>query len=524
MTTTLRDVSSPGLLIPQDVETPDELIPVRSAPTDGEEAAARRSVARAMWFGIWIWPSYTLLDVYMCFVAYPDAPFKLFVFYRVIVEIAFVAVYRASVRDKMDLKRLVLLQNATYVSTAVVIALMAIHLGGIRSPYMHGISIVALVRTALVASEWRKGVNTYAGVALAFPVVMAIGAIVSPAARHEWLSASALIFFGSHYIFVLTSSILGLITGHIVWRAQEQLYQARRVGRYRLQAPIGKGGMGEVWLAWDETLHRNIALKILRVGKTTTADVRRFEIEARAAGKLRGPHVVRVFDFGASEDGLYYLAMEYLTGMNVATLVQKFGLLPPARAIHLAIHACIALEEAHEAGIIHRDLKPHNLFVTHLPDEPDFLKLVDFGIARLQAAGIPDERLTKLGLTVGTPTYLAPELWLGGQADERSDIYAFGVTLYFMLTGVTPFDGMSMNDLRRLHLSGSLPPLNLKTDDPLNGRLEKLIARCLAWSPDDRVQSVRKLHETLHEMREPDGWTRADAEEFWAKAEKARFN
>jgi serine/threonine-protein kinase len=352
---------------------------------------------------------------------------------------------------------------------------------------------------------------------------MAIGSIISPAARHEWLNASSLIFFGSHYVFVLTSSILGLITGHIVWRAQEQLYQARRVGRYRLQAPIGKGGMGEVWLAWDETLHRNIALKILRVGKTTTADVRRFEIEARAAGKLRGPHVVRVFDFGASEDGLYYLAMEYLTGMNVATLVQKFGSLPPARAIHLAVHACIALEEAHQAGIIHRDLKPHNLFVTHLPDEPDFLKLVDFGIARLQAAGIPDERLTKLGLTVGTPTYLAPELWLGGQADERSDIYAFGVTLYFMLTGVTPFDGMSMNDLRRLHLSGNLPPLNLKTDDPLNRRLEKLIARCLAWSPDDRVQSVRELHETLLEVREPDAWTRTDAEEFWAKAEKARI-
>src|SRR5512141_2117226 len=332
--------------------SPPTTMPVVPVPTpDSEESAGRRTVSRAMWIGLWVWPSYTLLDVFMCFVAYPDAPFRVFVLYRILVELAFVGVYRASLRGTMRRDRLFLLLNATFVAAALGIALMAVHLGGVRSPYMHGISIVALVRTALVPTDWRKGARTYAGIALAFPLVMAIVAAFSPAAAHEWLNAQSLIVFGSNYVFVITSSFLGLMTGHIMWSAQEQLYRARRVGRYRLQAPIGKGGMGEVWLAWDQSLHRNVALKILRVGKASTpAAVRRFEIEAQAAGRLRGTHVVRVFDFGASEDGLYYIAMEYLAGMNIASLVEKFGPLPPARAIHLASQACLALEEAHEAG------------------------------------------------------------------------------------------------------------------------------------------------------------------------------
>lgn len=496
-----------------------------STPTaEGEYTAGRRTVARAMWIGAWIWPSFTLLDVYMCYVAYPDAPFRLFVLYRVVVQLVFIAVYRASVHGSLPIKRLFWLQNITYGACALVIALMAVHLGGIRSPYMHGISIVALVRAALVPTHWRQGINTYGRIALAFPIVMGVGAAVSPAARAEWLSSESLIVFASNYVFVLTSSLIGLITGHIVWSAQEQLYRARRVGRYRLQAPIGKGGMGEVWLAWDQTLRRNVALKILRVGTTSSPEaVRRFEREAQAAGRLRGTHVVRVFDWGASDDGLYYIAMEYLAGMNVATLVEQFGPLPPARAIHLTIQACIALEEAHAAGIIHRDLKPHNLHITHMPDEPDFLKLVDFGIARRLASDASSDRLTMAGLMIGTPAYLAPELWFGAEADERTDIYALGITLYVMLTGVTPFHGWSMSQLRAAHIAAEQPELHLPPGEPLSDRLEALLLRCLAWSAADRVQSVRELHDALLELYDPTAWTTADAEAFWKFAEKARF-
>lgn len=518
MTATLG-IDGTAVLTPSEPSHPGDEGPLLPTPAaDAEIAAGRRSVARTMLIGGWIWPAYTLLDVYMCFVAYPAARFELFLLYRVVVELAFIGVYRSSVKGTMSLSRLVRLQNATYFAAAVAIAMMALELGGIRSPYMHGISIVALVRTALVPTEWRKGLNTYAGIALAFPVVIAIAVAVSPTARQEWLAAASLIVFASNYVFVLTSSFLGLVTGHIVWSAQEQLYRARRVGRYRLQAPIGKGGMGEVWLAWDQSLHRNVALKLLRVASTSPAAVKRFELEAQAAGRLRGTHVVRIFDYGASDDGLYYIAMEYLTGMSLSSLIEKFGPLPEARAIHIASQACLALEEAHAAGIIHRDLKPHNLYLTHMPDELDFVKLLDFGIARLREASTV-EPLTVAGLMVGTPSYLAPELWLGGVADERSDIYSFGVTLHVMLTGVTPFDGWSLSRMQAAHVRGLTPALRVAPGSPT----EAVLLKCLARSPDERIQTARELRDALGALCAPSGWTQDDAGTFWKTAEKVRF-
>ena len=488
--------------------------------TPTADSAARRTVARAMRLGLYIWPTFTVLDVYMCFVAYPDAPFGLFLVYRILVSLAFYAVYRAASRQStVPVTRLFWLQNMCYAIAALTIALMAVHLGGIRSPYMHGISIVALVRATLVPSNWRRGLRTYLRIALSFPLVMGVGALVSPVARGDWLSRESLIVFASNYVFVVASSFIGLVTGHIVWSAHEQLYRARRLGRYRLEAPIGKGGMGEVWLAWDQRLNREVALKILRVGTTPGPDmVRRFELEAHSAGQLRGPHVVKIFDFGASDDGLYYIAMEYLAGMNLATVVERFGPLPPARAIYLTMQACEALEEAHAAKIIHRDLKPHNLYLTRGEAEPDFIKLLDFGIARPRGEGAGNEHLTRTGTMVGTPAYLAPEVWQGAVADERSDIYSLGVTLHYLLTGLTPFEGMSVEQLQLAHLSGK--PLQLRLDrcGADAQRLEALLLRCLARLPEQRVQSARELREALGALHHPAAWTSADAERFWAMA------
>ncbi len=440
--------------------------------------ALRRTVTRAMGIGSWVWPAFTLLDAWMCFVAYPGAPFGLFLAYRAGVLLVFQAVHRASRRPDANVLRLFYLQNVTYGLTALVISLMAVHLGGIRSPYMHGISIVALIRAAVVPGHWRRSLPTYVRIGLAFPLVMGAGAVISPIARAEWLTPEALTVFASNYVFVLSSSVLGLISGHLVWAAQEQVYQARRVGRYRLQAPIGRGGMGEVWLAWDQSLQRNVALKLLRLrGGAGPEMVKRFEREAQAAGRLQGEHVVRIFDFGASDDGLYYIAMEYLDGVDLATLVERDGPLPPARAARIAMQACLALEEAHAAGIIHRDIKPNNLLLTRAEGGADHVKLLDFGIARLREPVPGTEQLTRTGLLVGTPAYLAPELWAGGAADERSDIYALGVTLHFLVTGTTPQDAAAR----------PAPP----------GELEPVLRLCLAARPDDRIPSARALHAAL---------------------------
>jgi hypothetical protein len=490
-----------------------------TSPAESEQESGRRTVMRAMWIGLWVWPAFTVLDAFMCFVAYPSAPFELFLVYRAVVGLIFYAVYRASRRGGVELKRLFAWLNVSYGLAAIGISLMAIELGGIVSPYMHGISIVALVRAALVPTHWRRSLRTYGRIGLAFPLVMAVGALVSPAHRAEWITTTALVAFASNYIFVIASSFIGMVSGHTAWSAQEQLYRARRVGRYRLQAPIGKGGMGDVWLAWDLSLRRNIALKILRVAAAPDSEtVKRFEREAQAAGQLRGPHVVRVFDFGASDDGLYYIAMEYLPGMDLATMVEQYGPLPPARAINAIMQACCALEEAHAAGIIHRDLKPHNLFMTRLNDDPDFVKLLDFGVARLRDPAAIGDRLTWTGIVVGTPKYLAPELWQGAPADERSDLYALGATLHFLVSGATPFPAEAQEETG----AAAQKPAHAGYDLGPEG-LRPILRRCLAPFPEDRFQSARDLRDALEAVYDPAAWTRADAEEFWRGVDRRRF-
>lgn len=477
-----------------------------------------------MRIGLLVWPSFALLDLYMCFVAYPGAPFLLFLVYRAVIELAFVAVYRAARQGRTEIKRLFWWVNLCYGAVAVTIALMAVHLGGTRSPYMHGISIVALIRAALIPTHWRYALPTYTRIGLAFPLVMGLGAVFSPGFRAEWLSREALIVFASNYVFVVTSSLLGMISGHIAWSAQEQLYRARRLGRYRLQVPIGQGGMGDVWLAWDLSLKRNVALKILRSNTTPTPElVKRFEREAQAAGQLRGPHIVRIFDFGASDDGLYYIAMEYLPGMDLGSLVEQFGPLPPARAVNIAMQACQALQEAHEAGLIHRDLKPHNLFMTRVGNDLDFIKLLDFGIVRLRTPRPGSENLTWTGVMVGTPSYVAPEVWRGAPADERSDIYSLGVTLHYLLTGATPYVGRSMEVMSVLNGDPGPSPPPLKVVGSLTSELEPILLRCLAPNPDDRFQSARELCDALAAVPLPARWTSADAETFWVVADRRRF-
>ena len=491
-----------------------------ASAAEAEQESARRTVLRAMWVGLWVWPAFAVLDVYMCFVAYPHARFSLFVLYRVLVEAVFVLVYRASRQRTAHVKRLFAWTNVTFGIAAIGISVMAIELGGIRSPYMHGISIVALVRAALVPDQWRRSLKTYGRIGLAFPMVMMFGALVSPELRAEWITADSLTVFASNYVFVIASSLLGMIGAHVTWSAQEQLYHARRVGRYRLQAPIGKGGMGEVWLAWDLSLRRNIALKILRAAMTPNPEMlKRFEREAHAAGQLRGLHVVRIYDFGASDDGLYYIAMEYLSGMDLGRLVEEFGPLPEARAVRAVMQACEALEEAHAAGIIHRDLKPYNLFMTRVGDDRDFVKLLDFGVARLRDSAAVAETLTWTGIVVGTPSYIAPEVLQGTPADERSDLYALGATLHFLVTGVTPPppDTLGLNEERQRGAAAR------RYDEVVPETLRGILDRCLDPSPAHRYQSARELSDALAFAYDGAAWTHEDAEAFWQGVDRRRF-
>jgi WD40 repeat protein len=278
-----------------------------------------------------------------------------------------------------------------------------------------------------------------------------------------------------------------------------------RLGPYEVVAPLGAGGMGEVYRARDPRLDREVAVKILATGETPNADrLRRFEDEARAAGALNHPNVLTVFDVG-SEAGSPYVVFELLDGETLGERLQR-GPLPPRTAVVYAVQACHGLAAAHDRGIVHRDLKPGNLFV----NADGHLKVLDFGLAKLtqgphpipDTEGPPDRTATDPGLLMGTLAYMSPEQARGQAADPRSDIFALGATLYEMLSGRPPFLRPSPAETVSAILSQDPQPLDTSAEGPLAAALEPILRRCLEKNPDERFQSARDLGFALGALAE----------------------
>jgi len=203
--------------------------------------------------------------------------------------------------------------------------------------------------------------------------------------------------------------------------------------RYRIVQPLGNGGMAEVYLAHDDILDRDVALKVMSGRYASDEEfVERFKREAQSAAALSHPNIVSIFDRGASEDGTYYIAMEYLPGGTLKDHITKRGALPPRTAAAVALQIAEALCAAHERGVIHRDIKPHNILITESGD----VKVTDFGIARAASSST----MTRTGSILGTAHYISPEQAMGEPVGPASDLYSLGVVLYEMLTGELPFD------------------------------------------------------------------------------------
>lgn len=481
------------------------------------DAEEKRSVRRAMAVGAWVWPLFFLVDLYLGLVVYPGAPLVRFGIFRLIAEAGILLVFLLSREKTVTSRNLKLANGMICTLCSVFISIMALDVGGLVSPYIHGLSLVILIEALAVPAPWRDTLWFATPSALSFPVVLVGAAQLRPDLAAELGDGRKLALFGAHYSILLSAAIIAAFSGQIGHNARIQLRKARRLGRYRLEVPIGEGGMNEVWLARDESLDRNVALKILRSGAETNPRVlARFEREALATSRLTSPNTVRVFDFGASDDGYSYIAMEYLAGADLQQLIRERGPLPAERAVALAIQACRSLAEAHAAGIIHRDIKPANLFATRSGDEHDILKVLDFGIARLVAGG-GDATATQS--VRGTPAYMAPECWSGADADARSDVYALGATLYCLLTGKPPFTGKDHALLVRAHLLDAPEAPSAALTSPgarVPASLDALVLRCLAKAPDERFSSARALEEELAAIaRELPPWTNDDARAFW---------
>jgi serine/threonine protein kinase/Tol biopolymer transport system component len=278
-----------------------------------------------------------------------------------------------------------------------------------------------------------------------------------------------------------------------------------RLGHFEIVAPIGAGGMGEVYRARDTRLDRSVAIKVIPTHLSARPDVRaRFEREARAVSSLNHPHICTLFDVG-HQDGLDYLVMEYLEGETLATRLTR-GALPVPELLKIAMEVTGALDAAHRQGVIHRDLKPGNIMLTRTG-----AKLLDFGLARtaVSDSGVSSASesptrshpLTEEGAIVGTFQYMAPEQLEGEEADARSDIFALGAVLYEMATGKKAFEGKSRASLIAAIMEREPPPLT--TVAPLApAALERVVRRCLAKNRDDRWQSARDLGHELEWIRD----------------------
>lgn len=274
-------------------------------------------------------------------------------------------------------------------------------------------------------------------------------------------------------------------------------------GRYRVLQQIGKGGMGEVFLAEHLDIGRKVAIKVLGARLHDSPDIaRRFLQEARTASLVRHPNIVDITDFGHTQAGVPFFVMELLAGKDLKTALRGSARFTWSRARDITLEICATLTAAHQQGVIHRDLKPDNVFLTD-KDGKEQIKLLDFGIAKVTS---PDggHETTQLGMMVGTPEYMSPEHAQNLPLDARADIYATGVLLYRMLVGRIPFTGVAVVVLARHIQEAPVPPRQAAPDIELSARQEAVVLRCLAKNPDDRFQSADELATALRAADEPD--------------------
>ena len=287
------------------------------------------------------------------------------------------------------------------------------------------------------------------------------------------------------------------------------------LGHYRLVEKLGEGGMGEVWRARHQLLARPCAVKLIRpdrLGGNRDAAVGRFRLEARAISRLTSPNTVRLYDFGVSETGSLYFVMELLDGLDLFTLIQRFGPLPAARAVPILRQACRSLAEAHAAGLLHRDIKPHNLFLCRLGVDFDVVKVLDFGLVK--SVGQDDANLTADGVLTGTPAYMPPERVTGSPGGETSDLYSLGCVAFWMLTGKPVFSGDPMAMLIH-HVRTPAPRPSDVLGALVSAPLEQLVLDCLAKEPTQRPASALALDRRLAELERADPWGQEQAERWW---------
>jgi serine/threonine-protein kinase len=394
--------------------------------------------------------------------------------------------------------------------------------GYVSMMQLAGMAMLMAIRAAIVPSRPLRTV----GLTLMFGIPMILGAtLLVPAPgggiawrpldslAYPWLPANAAIM----WTFAIIAST---VISSVIYGLRTEVREVRRLGQYVLERKLGQGGMGEVYRARHGMMRRPSAVKLMRADLAGEAHIHRFEREVQLTARLTHPNTITIFDYGRTDDGVFYYAMELLDGATLARIVAVDGPQPPGRVVRVLGMLCGALHEAHGIGLIHRDIKPANIMLCTQGGEFDVVKLLDFGLVKeVQVDG--DMTVTGVNTVVGTPKYMAPESILPPHvADARADIYAVGAVAYFLLAGGDVFSGQSILEIctQQLH----------KAPEPLAARgvsvppeLEAIVMSCLSKDPNGRPQSAAELRRRVDgcgiEPWDSDraaGWWRAHTRDF----------
>lgn len=323
--------------------------------------------------------------------------------------------------------------------------------------------------------------------------------------------------FAVLFLVIIISTGIALFSSFSIVRLRNRVGIAEKLGQYTLVKLIGEGGMGSVYLAKHALLKRPAAIKILKPDKVNKETITRFEREVQLVSQLSHPNTIEIFDFGLTDDGIFYYAMEYIHGYSVMEIIAKHGKMNPARVVHILIKVCSSLYEAHLSGLIHRDIKPHNIMISRRIDEYDLVKVLDFGLVK-NMGNIDPSQATETARISGTLLYMAPErLKNSKDVDARTDIYSLGATAYYMLTGQNAYN--SETDMEIMYNIMNEAPISPSAilQDRIPDELEKLILNCLAKDMNDRPSSVIELIKTLEEIQKQIPWDQSAAKNWWSE-------
>jgi serine/threonine-protein kinase len=429
-------------------------------------------------------------------------------------------------RARLSLWSLGALDAVSFVLAGAFLSLMTVNDEGQILQTLLALTVTVMVRSILLPS--RPGRTALLSALVFVPTVVVCIARHHPTAFLPGFSPGyqKLHMTLNTVLWSVLGTTLATIVSRVLYGLRRQVAEASELGQYLLEERIGGGGMGEVWRARHRLLIRPAAIKLIRQGALGPMSgdpellVRRFEREARATAALTSPHTVQLYDFGITEDGRLYYVMELLDGLDLDTLVKQHGPLPPERVVHLLRQACSALQDAHANGLVHRDIKPANVVVSRAGTTFDFVKVLDFGLVKLDSARVADKNAINLSgedSWSGTPGYMAPEVVLGAaDTDHRVDLYALGCVTYFLLTGMLVFEGESAMQVMLQHAQAQPKRPSQRTERPIPAALEDLVMQCLEKEPARRPASAEVVGARLDSVPLTAEWTAERAEEWWA--------